>query len=171
MRTLWELLDRPRMNVVTTSVGRLFDAAACLILGIHDAQFDGEPAMRLEDAADSTDQSHYPLPLTRDEPRQLDWRPLLAALWNDCCSRASPGAMAMRFHRAVAAGIARVVREFPALPVVLGGGVFQNRLLTELVLAELDGSRRLYLPGRIPPNDGGLAAGQLAIALAGLIDT
>jgi hydrogenase maturation protein HypF len=153
--------------MVTTSAGRLFDAAACLILGITDAQFDGEPAMRFEDAADLTDEAQYPLPLTSDLPRQLDWRPLFAALWDDCRrGRTAAGAMSMRFHRAVAAGIAAVVREHAGLPVVLSGGVFQNRLLTELVVAELDETRHLCLPGRIPPNDGGLAAGQLAIALS-----
>jgi hydrogenase maturation protein HypF len=72
----------------------------------------------------------------------------------------------MRYHRAMAAGIAAVVRESPGVPVVLSGGVFQNRLLTQLVVSELNETRRLCLPGRIPPNDGGLAAGQLAIALS-----
>jgi hydrogenase maturation protein HypF len=164
--SLLPLLERPNLNVVTTSAGRLFDAAACLILGIHEAMFDGEPAMRLEDAADPTDHERYPLPLTGGRPLQLDWRPSFVALWNDRQSLVSPGAMAMRFHRSMAAGIAAVIREWPGLPVILGGGVFQNRLLTELLVAELNETRRLCLPGLIPPNDGGLAAGQLAIALA-----
>ncbi|MBL8851290.1 MAG: carbamoyltransferase HypF [Planctomycetaceae bacterium] len=163
---LLQLLDRTQLHTVTTSAGRLFDAAACLILGIAVAQFDGEPAMRLEDAADPADTQQYPFPLIAGEPQQLDWRPLFDALYNDCRSQVSPGAMAMRFHRAIAAGIAAVIREWPGLPVVLGGGVFQNRLLSELVVAELNDERRLCLPGNIPPNDGGLAAGQLAIALA-----
>lgn len=163
--SLLPLLERSRLNVVTTSAGRLFDAAACLILGIGDAHFDGEPAMRLEDAADLADQVRYPFPLTEDSPQQLDWRPLFAAIISDRRMRTSPGAISMRFHRALAAGIAAVVRRHPGLPIVLGGGVFQNRLLTELVVAGLGGTRRLCLPGTIPPNDGGLAAGQLAIAL------
>ena len=167
LTSLLSLLSRPNLHPVTTSAGRLFDAAACLILGIAYAHFDGEPAMWLEDAADPTDQRQYPLPLTSDRPRQLDWRPLFAALLHDLQAQVPPGAMAMRFHRALASGIAAVIRETPRLPVVLGGGVFQNRLLTELLVAELNDTRQLCLPGRIPPNDGGLAAGQLAIALAG----
>ncbi|MFO1094394.1 MAG: carbamoyltransferase HypF, partial [Planctomycetaceae bacterium] len=145
--SLLPLLERSRLNVVSTSAGRLFDAAACLILGIGDAHFDGEPAMRLEDAADLADQVRYPFPLTEDSPQQLDWRPLFAAIVSDRRMRAPPGAMSMRFHRALAAGIAAVVRRHPGLPVVLGGGVFQNRLLTELVVAGLGGTRRLCLPG------------------------
>lgn len=165
--SLVAVLERPHLGVTTTSAGRLFDAAACLILGIGTAQYDGEPAMRLEDAADPTDDGRYPLPLSGARPVQLDWRPLFTALLNDRRAQVSPGTMAMRFHRAMATGIAAVVREWPGLPVVLSGGVFQNRLLTELVVDELNGTRRLCLPGQIPPNDGGLAAGQLAVALAG----
>lgn len=164
---LLPLLDRPRLSVFTTSAGRLFDAAACLILSITEGRFDGEPAMRLEAAADPDECGRYPLPLTGSDPRQLDWRPLFAALWNDLGRRESPGRMAMRFHRGLAAGMADVVRQFPGLPVVLGGGVFQNRLLTELLGEELQGAAPVFLPGRIPPNDGGLAAGQLAMALCG----
>jgi hydrogenase maturation protein HypF len=73
----------------------------------------------------------------------------------------------MRFHRGLARGIVRVCRLRPELPVVLTGGVFQNRLLTELVAELWDNeSQPLGLPGIIPPNDGGLAAGQLAVAAA-----
>jgi hydrogenase maturation protein HypF len=123
--------------------------------------------MRLEAAADPDECGRYPLPLIGGDPRQLDWGPLFAALWNDLRRRENPGQMAMRFHRGLAGGMAAVVRQFPALPVVLSGGVFQNRLLTELFVEELGGEARLYLPGLIPPNDGGLAAGQLAMALCG----
>ncbi len=167
---LLPLLDRPRLNVITTSAGRLFDAAACLILSITDTRFDGEPAMRLEAAADQSDCGEYPLPLTADDLPQLDWRPLFAGLWADCRNGTDPAVMAMRFHRSLAAGVAAVIRRYLGVPVVIGGGVFQNRLLTELLVEELDGTSRLRLPGRIPPNDGGLAAGQLAIALAGIQD-
>jgi hydrogenase maturation protein HypF len=75
-----------------------------------------------------------------------------------------PGVMAMRFHRTMAEGVVKVVRRYREHPIVLTGGVFQNRLLSELVIERLDAFERLKLPGRIPPNDGGLAAGQLAVA-------
>jgi hydrogenase maturation protein HypF len=73
----------------------------------------------------------------------------------------------MRFHRSLAHGIVGICRRWNEMPVVLSGGVFQNRLLTELVVEMIDcKSQLLGLPGLIPPNDGGLAAGQLAIAAA-----
>jgi hydrogenase maturation protein HypF len=97
-------------------------------------------------------------------PAQLDWRPLFAAMWEDRRAGIAPGTLAFRFHRTLAAGIVAVSQNHPGLPVVLAGGVFQNRLLTELVVELLNDAGRLYLPGRIPPNDGGLSAGQLAVA-------
>jgi hydrogenase maturation protein HypF len=165
-----KILQSPRLSVQTTSAGRLFDAAAALVLPIGTVDFDGQAAMLLEAIADHSAAGSYPLPLTSDSPMksdnplQLDWRPLFAAMWEDHRCGESPGVMAMRFHRALAEGIAAVVRRHPDLPIVLSGGVFQNRLLTELVVELLNGSPLLKLPGRIPPNDGGLAAGQLAVA-------
>lgn len=163
--SLLQLLERPGLSLVTTSAGRLFDAAAALILSITVSQFDGQPAMWLEATADPCESGAYPLPVAPGRIAQLDWRPLFAALWDDRLRQTNPGTMAMRFHRGLASGIARFIRSHPELPVVLSGGVFQNRLLTELLLEELDGDPRVHLPGRIPPNDGGLAAGQLAYAL------
>jgi hydrogenase maturation protein HypF len=151
---LMRVLERPRLNVVTTSAGRLFDAAAAIILGVTHAQFDGAPAMQLEAACDTTAVGTYPFPLVGGEVSQLDWRPLFAALWADKVNGTEPPNLAMRFHHSVAQGIAATIRAFPGLPVVLGGGVFQNSLLIGLLMEELDGNRRLCLPGRIPPNDG-----------------
>jgi hydrogenase maturation protein HypF len=165
LRRLLDVAQRPWLHPLTTSAGRLFDAAACLILSMTLAPFDGAPAMLLEAIADPAAAGKYPFPLTDDSPRQLDWRPLFVALWTDLHQGVAPAVVATRFHRTLARGIADVVSLHPWLPVVLGGGVFQNRLLAELLLEELNGDDRLYLPGRIPPNDGGIAAGQLAIAL------
>jgi hydrogenase maturation protein HypF len=75
--------------------------------------------------------------------------------------------MAMRFHRGLAVAAAEMCRRWSPLPIVLGGGVFQNQAFVELLADEFgDGRQQLGLPGSIPVNDGGLAAGQLAIALA-----
>jgi len=157
--------SRPRLSPVTTSAGRLFDAAATLVLGIGQAEFEGQPAMLLEAAADRTEPGRYPLPLAPGPIHRLDWRPLIRGLLADRAAGISPGSMAMRFHRGVADGILAVGRLRRELPIVLSGGVFQNRLLLEALLAELTGEGRACgTAGRIPPNDGGLAAGQLAIA-------
>jgi hydrogenase maturation protein HypF len=167
VQSLQTILERPQLSPLTTSAGRLFDAAAALILGLTHAEFDGQAAMRLEAAADRRAEGHYPLPLCDHDVAELDWRLLFVQLLADVRRGVDPGTLAMQFHRSLARGIVRVCRLRPELPVVLCGGVFQNRLLTELV-AEMWGEmpQPLGLPGIIPPNDGGLAAGQLAIAAA-----
>jgi hydrogenase maturation protein HypF len=145
----------------------LIDAAAALILGIDRANFDGQAAMRLEAAADHDAKGWYDFPLSEGDLPELDWRPLFAGLLADHRRGVEASVLAMRFYRSLAHGITRVSRHWREMPVVLSGGVFQNRLLTELV-SEMhnDNSQPLGLPGILPPNDGGLAAGQLAIAAA-----
>jgi hydrogenase maturation protein HypF len=127
--------------------------------------------MLLESRCGMTDGVHdasYPLPLVADEPcPRLDWRPLVARLVDDLAAGVATQTIAIRFHHALAHGIAAVIDHHPHLPIVLGGGCFQNRILTESVAAlALSAGRDLATPSTIPPGDGGLAAGQLAIAIA-----
>ena len=163
---LLDVLARPHLSPQTTSVGRLFDGIAALVLGLSDATYEGEPAMRLEAAADSHADGAFEIPVTDEQPFQLDWRPLVRAVLADVTAGVAPGAIAMRFHRGLAQAIVNVAARYSDVPLVLAGGVFQNALLTELCARRL-GNRAagLGLPGAIPPNDGGLAAGQLAIGI------
>jgi hydrogenase maturation protein HypF len=162
-----QIANRGQLSPLTSSAGRLIDAAAALILGIDHVDFDGQAAMRLEAAADLDARGWYDFPLSESELPELDWRPLFAGLLADHRCGVDAGVMAMRFHRSLAHGITRLCGHWREMPAVLSGGVFQNRLLTELVAQmHTDKSQPLGLPGIIPPNDGGLAAGQLAIAAA-----
>jgi hydrogenase maturation protein HypF len=161
--------QKPRLGVTTTSAGRLFDAVAAIVLGVERADFEGYPAMLLESACDLTSNGFYPVPITDSLPYQLDWRPLVQSICDDLQCEVSPGTIAMRFHRSLAVAIGAICQRFPRLPIALCGGVFQNRILVELVSEELHERREsVGFPGTIPPNDGGLAAGQLAIALSRL---
>lgn len=155
----------PRLSPVTTSAGRLFDGVAGLILGCEQTDFEGEAAMRLEAACDPAAEGEYVLDASA-ATGTLDWRPLIRQLWSDCQQRrTAPGVMAMRFHRGLANGILQMCRQCPDVPIVLAGGVFQNRILVELLVERFaDTGRKVIVPGPIPVNDGGLAAGQLAIA-------
>lgn len=167
VRQLLAITDRERFSPLTSSMGRLFDGIAALALSTPHSSYEGQPAMLLESACDEQAKGHYELLLRDGQPCELDWRPLVMAVIADRAAGVPPATIAMRFHRALAAIVREVCERFPTLPVVLGGGVFQNRVLVELIAGDWPNSTQpLGLPGRIPPNDGGLAAGQLASALA-----
>lgn len=121
--------------------------------------------MQLESACDGSDSDCYEMPVLPGSPLLLDWRPAVRAIVRDARAGITPGQMAMRFHRGLARAIAKLCRRFPAHRVFLGGGVFQNRRFIELIADELPASK-LGIPSIYPPNDGGLAVGQLAIASA-----
>ena len=160
----------------SSSVGRLFDAVAALTLGVRSVSHEGEAAAWLEAIADPAEEA-YPLPLrdageytttigATDLPRG-DWRPLLARVCDDTKAGISPGTIAGRFHAALAEFARTISAVHEGTDVVLGGGCFQNRLLAERVAGAVrETGRRVYLPGRVPAGDGGLAVGQLAVAMA-----
>jgi len=165
--SLLPVLMRPALAPPTTSAGRLFDGVAALVLGIEQCDFEGQAAMLLEAACEPTEPDTYPFDIQDGQTLQLDWRPLIKRVMADRARGVAPSAMAMRFHRGLAVAIFRVARRYESLPVVLGGGVFQNRVLVELLVemfAEV--SQPMRFPVIIPPGDGGLAAGQLAVAAA-----
>ena len=153
-------------SIQTTSCGRLFDASACLILDLDSSSYEGHAAMLLESACDQSEAGEYTFEIQETHPFEIDWRPVFRKIIKDRSQNISVGSMAMRFHRGLAQAILAVSRRFPHLPVVVGGGVFQNRVLGEL-LADAWPAKGppIGLPGVIPPNDGGLAAGQLAVAM------
>lgn len=152
-----------KKTVATSSCGRLFDAAANLILGMSQSTYEGQAAACLEAACDQSASGEYPIVMTSNACRDVDWRPMLRAIVEDIQANVPVSTMATRFHRSICRAVISVVEEWPDLPVVLCGGVFQNRVLVEMIAKSWSNTNRvLGLPGTIPVNDGGLAAGQLA---------
>lgn len=168
---LLQMADRGVNSPLTTSMGRLFDAVAALVLGVREVTHEGEAATWLEAAADPAEPSAYPLPRAdlpdpADIPR-ADWRPLVRALLADLDARVPPGACAARFHRALAEWALHVACGHPDLDIVLTGGCFLNAMLTRATQDCLrQAGRTVYRHVLVPPGDGGLAVGQLAAALA-----
>jgi hydrogenase maturation protein HypF len=156
---------------VTTSAGRLFDAVAALV-GLHPkAGFEGQAAMALEALADPAERGAYPFPLVASPspgaPALLDWEPLLLALLEDGARGAGVAIRSARFHNALVDGIAAVARLAGAPRVALSGGCFQNRFLLERTGARLAAEGFEVLTHRlVPPNDGGIALGQVMVAAA-----
>ena len=147
---------------ITTSAGRLFDAAAALCGVRAEVRYEGQAAIELEAACDA-EQRAYPLPVADG---LLDARPTIMALMDDLAIGTPVSRVAARFHNALAQATAQSCAERSAT-VVLSGGVFQNRRLLESIAARLTAvGVRVLTPERLPPNDGGIAYGQAAIAAA-----
>lgn len=163
---------------LTSSAGRLFDAVAALA-GIRDrVSFEGQAAMQLEWlAAEAAPAPPYPVDIDTGEGMLvLDTRPLIRAVAQDVRAGRGPGDIGRRFHAGLAAGITSVcerIRDLTGIAeVALTGGVFLNALLTEECLARLRSSGFVvYRHHLVPPNDGGLSLGQLAVAAARLSTT
>ena len=133
-----------------TSAGRLFDGMAALLGLCGQQTYEGQAAMLLEAAIEQTDEA-YDLPLLDGV---LDWRPALQAEGKD-----APG----RLHNALVEGIVAVARDVGESTVALTGGCFQNRYLTERAMRRLRAEGFTpVIPRQVPPNDGGIALGQLA---------
>lgn len=156
---------------VTTSVGRLFDAVSALCGLRATVSYEGQAAIELEMAADDEEVDPYPLPITDDRPRRLDVRPLVRAVLEDLRNGIGTARVSGRFHASVAAASAQVCEglasERDVDTVVLSGGVFQNRLLTALTSRRLTSAGlEVLVPELLPVNDGGIAYGQAAVAVA-----
>jgi hydrogenase maturation protein HypF len=154
----------------TSSAGRLFDAVASLIGVRQISRYEGQAAMELEwlatkSAENSVYEFEITAPLNDSSPAELDWAPMVCGLMADVILKTTQEAMARKFHNTLAEMIARVAGRHPGEPVLLSGGCFQNRLLTELTVARLQGDGvKVYWHQRVPPNDGGIALGQIVAA-------
>jgi hydrogenase maturation protein HypF len=171
------VLHRMLANAVnaplTSSAGRLFDAVAAIVGLRPKASFEGQAAMELEFAAQGDRGiEFYPFVLdppgdeTGSEFTTVDWEPAIAALIRDMQNGTDAATVAARFHRGLAEMIVAVARRIGIPRVALSGGCFQNRFLTELTIRRLEAEGfRPYWHQRIPPNDGGIALGQIVAAL------
>lgn len=165
LKTLFQALQRPKLFPRTTSMGRLFDAVAALSGLNESVSFEGQAAMQLEFTAAPQEASSYTIPLSRDEPAIADWRPLIESVTRDRAGGMPASRISARFHNALAALTVQMARRIGCPQVVLTGGCFQNRLLTDRVRACLSESGfEVYTHKRVPPGDGGIALGQILAA-------
>ncbi len=174
-RLLAQMLEKGVNAPVTTSMGRLFDAVAALLNLHQEVSFEGQAAMALEFSVNGTAPEPYPLAFMEqgeDHSRHLrtwDWAPMVRAILHDLANGVSAGEIAGRFHRTLVALIVAMAREIGNPRVALSGGVFQNRLLSEWAAHDLTAAGfEVLLHHQVPPNDGGISLGQLAVAAAQL---
>jgi hydrogenase maturation protein HypF len=170
---LLSMLDRGVQAPITTSVGRLFDGVAALLGLRARCSFEGQAAMELEFAADpeSKEEADVILPITASGEGgiwQVDWRPMIASLVQPEAT-AEPSLAAARFHHALSRCVADVAGRVGIGTVVLSGGCFQNVRLLDATCRQLQAAGFRVLCHRdLPPNDGGLSAGQALGALWGV---
>jgi hydrogenase maturation protein HypF len=159
---LRRILQRGFLSPLTSSAGRLFDAAASLLGLRQQSTFEGQAAMELEHALEGAGSGgHYPMPLGMDGV--LDWRPAFSGMLKD--RRRPTAQVSAKFHRTLVEGIVTVAKRVREKHVVLSGGCFQNRHLTEHAVHRLgEEGFQAFWHQHVPPNDGGIALGQIAAA-------
>lgn len=167
-----DLVHKNIRTFPTSSIGRLFDAAAALLGLTREVTFEGQAAMWLERLANSLPMTEpYPFPYAEHE---LDFRRLLQSIVRDRIRGRSVAEIARAFHLGLACGlrdaVLSVCRSHDLNSVVLSGGVFQNELLLKDLKSLLqDEHLEIWTNHSVPPNDGGISLGQAALAaFAGL---
>ena len=182
------MIERGINSPRTSSMGRLFDAAAAILGICGQATYEGEPAIELEAAAWCALGSESICPAGNmasfsvtessrpDDCHVLNSRPLFEALLEGIRTGVPAGKLALDFHVTIARASARIASEICVREdldtVALSGGVFMNRLLLQLLTHELkDAGLAVLVPHSVPVNDGCIAYGQAAIARALLAQT
>lgn len=182
------MIERGINSPRTSSMGRLFDAAAAILDICDKATYEGEPAIELEATAWRAFSSESACPTGNmasfsvtessrpDDCHVLNSRPLFEALLEGIRTGVPAGKLALDFHVTIARSSARIASDICVHEgintVALSGGVFMNRLLLQLLTHELkDAGLAVLVPHAVPVNDGCIAYGQAAIARARLAQT
>ena len=157
----------------TSSMGRLFDAVAALAGLRNFVNYEGQAALEFEQQVACEEDGAYEFSYDDGKPLVIDAAPVIEAVVADVRAGTAPGAIAARFHNAVAAMAADVASrlrdEYGLSAVALGGGCFQNITLLRKLVPTLEGAGfDVLIHERVPTNDGGLSLGQAAAALARL---
>jgi hydrogenase maturation protein HypF len=168
------LLQSGTGSYLTTSAGRLFEAASAMLGIRRENRYEGEAAMALEWAAESEDGLPYAFDTDNDGTTfTLDMRPAAAQMARDILAGEKAAKLAARFHATMAEAVlagCRLARGITGLErVVLGGGVFQSvRLLKASAEKLAQDGFITYTASMAPANDGGISLGQAAAAAARL---
>jgi len=154
LRTYYTAWEKNLNAPLSSSVGRLFDAVASLLGICQVMSFEGESGMLLEEYYDSSVTEHYGV---QCKDGQLEVLSIIEELLEEKEIKKAVS----KFFNTLVEMIALVYEPYD-LPLVLSGGVFQNRILLELVLKRFP---KALIPNLIPPNDGGIALGQVVASL------
>jgi hydrogenase maturation protein HypF len=165
---LRQQLERNVNTPRTSSMGRLFDAAASLAGIRQRVSYEAQAAMEFEALVDPAESGAYPFRLRDTE---MDFAPGFEAMLEDIRHNTPVSTLSARFHNGIAAAVAEAadrVRQLTGLnTVALSGGVWQNITLLRRTLSLFNTQGfQVYIHREVPTNDGGLALGQAVIAAA-----
>ncbi len=167
LKLMAELCRTGFNSPLTTSVGRLFDAVSSLLDISHFNNFEGQAALRLEQAIDySPDDDCYKIEVVRQgENFLLDWEPMIRSILDDIERGREAGKISAAFHNALVDAIVVLCRSVGISKVALSGGCFQNSYLIERTITRLrQAGFEPYWHRQVPTNDGGIALGQIFAA-------
>jgi hydrogenase maturation protein HypF len=184
--TLGKMLEQKLNTPLTSSVGRLFDGVSALVGLRERAGYEGQPAMDLEFALEGfTGEECYSVAwcatqcgraekntanvfngtVSAGSTLAFDWEPLLREILADLEKRLPVGRISLRFHNTLVEAIVQFAQRVGHHDVVLSGGCFQNKYLTEHAADRLERAGfHPHLHRQVPPNDGGIALGQIMAA-------
>ena len=171
IRVVAQMVGRDLNAPPAHGIGRYFDAVGALVLNRPGATFEGQVAVAWNVIADLTERASYPFEIDRTGLLHVvDLRTMVRAIVEDLTTNVAASTISAKFHNTLIKATATVVRGLGDVigrpPVVLTGGVFQNPILTEGVLAEFRNEFKCFTHSQVPPGDGGLALGQVLIANA-----
>jgi hydrogenase maturation protein HypF len=166
IKLILSMIKKNINSPLTSSAGRLFDAVSALLNLCTENGFDAEAPMRLEAVVDPQTESHYDFEMGEN---RIGFFSTFKQIVDDLKQNTSLPVIAARFHNTVVCvitSLARQVREEQGInQVVLSGGTFQNKYLSETTARWLkDLNFEVYQNKLVPASDGGIALGQMAIA-------
>jgi hydrogenase maturation protein HypF len=169
VRVVRRMIESGVNTVPTSSCGRLFDAVAAIIGLRTVVNFEAQAAIELETIAEHGITARYPFEIEAGPPWQIDFRPTVAHIAREAAEGQPRPSISAKFHNTLAQAIVETCRrirgETSLSRVCLSGGTFQNMRLLALAVAGLRGAGfEVFLHSKVPPNDGGIALGQAAIA-------
>ena len=166
------MLEKKINTPITSSMGRLFDGVAALLGIRQQISYEGQTAMELESAiGDLTTNAVYNFELIRSNKTTnstiiIDWRSIVQDIAIEFANKKSTAEIAAKFHNTLVEIIVAVAKQIGRKQIVLTGGCWQNKYLTERAISRLKQENFIpYWHHQIPCNDSGLAVGQIAAAL------
>jgi hydrogenase maturation protein HypF len=164
---LEQMLQKKLNCPLTSSMGRLFDAVAAFLGICQKINYEGQAAMMLEYLAEPSEKGSYHFRIEDEKPLCIDWSPVFEEIFDDQSSQLSHSRISMKFHLGLSQLILELAQQCGLEKVVLSGGCFQNAILLENTIRLLrDHGFRPYWHQRVPPNDGGIALGQIALGVS-----